>query len=212
MSNKDDRDNRSNQLNPNNSAYASSRSGSSSFDDDDTNSDLPFHSTRFYPTQRSTIRKFGKYGVGFVDRTGRARFFTFTLEAAGVNFFHGVENRLISDLERYFETFTNRLRSVIYRHLKEGPALFCLFDGTESCLPWHVRLELENPDGMRDSLVCINVQAQACNGSTQLIEALGAALSPPYEDWGTFEVESSGVSTLTFTYDARCRAAIEAVR
>lgn len=209
MSKKDDQDNRSNQLNPNNSAYASSRSGFSSSDDDDPDLDVSFQYTGSYVTQCRTLRKSGKYGVGFVDEAGRARFFTFTLEATRNDFFYGAEQGLVFDLEGYFEVFTTHLRGVIYRHLKGRPALYCRFDGTESCLPWDIPLELENPDRMRESLVESNIEAHPDFDATKQIEALGAVLHPPYEDWGAFAVEERGVSTLKFTYDARCRAALQ---
>jgi hypothetical protein len=209
MSAKDDQDNRSNQLNPNNPVYASSRRGVASFDDDDADLDECFQATNFYVKQRRTLRKSGEYGVGFVDQAGRARFFTFTLEATRDDFFYGAEQGLSHDLERYFEVFATHLRGLIYRHLKGHPALYCWFDGSESCLPWHVPLEPENPERMRESLISKNLEAQTGFDATKHVEALRAVLRPPYEDWGVFTVENRGISTLKFTYDARCTAALQ---
>ena len=209
MASKDDRDNRSNQLNPNNSVYASSRDTLTSPYDEDDNSCIPSRAPDYrYITQRPIIRKTGQYGVGVVNQQGHARFFTFTLEASREYFFHGTEQTVVTDLEIYFEGFTNHLRRMFYQHLKGHPDLFCLFDGTTSCLPWHVPLDLQNPGQMCGFLATYRSDVQKNADPEKVIESLQTVLRPPFEDWGSFRVEDRNVSTSKFTYEERCKTAI----
>ncbi|VVQ18617.1 hypothetical protein [Pseudomonas fluorescens] len=209
MSSKDDRDNRSNQLNPNNSAYESSRGTQSSSYGDDDDSCTPPHAPDYrYITQRPITRKTGQYGVGVVNQQGQARFFTFTLEASREHLFHGTEQTVVTDLEIYFESFTDHLRRMFSQHFKGYPALFCLFDGTTSCLPWHVPLDLQNPGQMCGFLATCSKDVRKDAAPEKIIESLRTVLRPPFEDWGSFRVEARNVSTLKFTYEERCKTAI----
>lgn len=139
MSSKSDRDNRSNQLNPNNDAYHSSR-GSSRGDDDD-----------FVPTRRSNFSTYyaqafrnpnvssqrtEKFGFGAVSLQGTSVFRTAILEAPGSSL---SQDAARVQLERFLETFERIAHRVLARSLGvEQLAIFAVFDPTESCLPWHV--------------------------------------------------------------------------
>ena len=147
-------------------------------------------------------------GWGGGSQQGQARFFTFTLAASREDFFYGAEATVSTYLMDYLDTFTMHLRGMFFRHFKGVPALFCLFDGTTNCLPWHVPLDLENPGKMHEFLATNNETVQGGSAPAQVIECLRAVLQPPFEDWGTFAVESGDVSSLKFTYDERCKTAI----
>lgn len=208
MSSKSDRDNRSNQLNSNNDAYASSRSASTSDSDDcypPLNSSLSNNSS--YVSQRDDIKKKGQYGIGLVTSDGQARFFTFTLEAT-VDGFLGREANATAKLEIYFEFFAGCIRERFARYTKDFPLIFCMFDGTTSRLPWHGPLNLERPEEMRAFLVTCKNDVKHGEDPDTLIETLRAVLHPPFEDWGSFEAEGREASSFRFIYEERCKKAI----
>tara|TARA_R110002124_G_scaffold133109_2_gene295704 strand:+ start:3955 stop:4362 length:408 start_codon:yes stop_codon:yes gene_type:complete len=109
-------------------------------------------------------------------------------------------------MEDYFERFTNHLRALFIRHFKAMPPLVVLFDGTESRLPWHVLLNLDQPEKMQEQLLACKVDVKKGFDADAIVHLLGETLHPPFEDWGTFEIEDREVSTLRFTYAQRCEA------
>jgi hypothetical protein len=81
MSTKSDRDNRANQLNPNNSAYASSREGSSKFDDDDESYQSLARHCRIQQPRQPTISE-ERYFIAAVTFEGDAILGCFTVRSA----------------------------------------------------------------------------------------------------------------------------------
>ncbi len=212
MSSKSDRDNRSNQLNPNNYAYHSSRAGNSHSDDCDGECgfrlgfDLSNH-IRVVPK----IKAEGDYGVGLVTAEGEPRFFTFKLEASEERSTLVWQDSVLHwQLVDYLDRFTNALLWLVTSHYKARPKLFVIFDGTSSRLPWHVPLHADQPELMREFLLeeKPNVIGMYDSEETSLHALLCSVLKPPYENWGTFEAERQSVSRLHFIYEHRCRDAL----
>ncbi len=210
MSSKSDRDNRSNQLNPNNSAYHSSRAGNALDDDcDDDQSYRRGINLENYRTVSPKLRMEGAYGVGFVTANGEPRFFTFKLEVSeNKSIFLGQDSRLKARLEDYMERFTGCLLWLVSTHYKARPNLFVIFDGTSSRLPWHAPFDPERPDLMTEFLLKEKIQIEGGADPEKTLSKLLSVLQPPYENWGTFEVEERGASTLKFIYERRCRDAL----
>lgn len=210
MSSKSDCDNRSNQLNPNNSVYHSSRAGNGHSDDDydDTygyRQSLDFHTyTRVVPK----IEVVGDYGVGLVTADGTPRFFTFQLEASDERSMFCEESALRVRLEDYLDRFTQALFWLTTSHYKARPALFVIFDGTSSRLPWHVPLHLDRPDLMKEFFLEEKPSVVGAADPEKIRSLLCSVLQPPYENWGAFEAERRSASTLRFIYEQRCRKAL----
>ena len=152
MSSKSDIDNRSNQLNPNNNAYHSSR-GSSQYGDDD---DVQHYgrSVSVAPIARSLkISRSATYGFGAVSMSRKAVFVTVT--------FHATAGSLASDPDRdceylhdrYSEDFTPIARGHLKNLLgQDDLALFAVFDPSTGPLPWHVPLHLSDAERTRDAV------------------------------------------------------------
>ena len=210
MSSKNDRDNRSNQLNSNNSAYHSSRAGSARDDYEDEGYHQPYVDIRSYKPVSIPVHQSGQYGVGIVTSGGEARFFTFQLQANGERSIFCNESILQVRLEDYFERFTQYLFSMVIRHYKARPALFVLFDGTSSKLPWHVPLDLNKPELMRQFILDEKPQVEKGFDPGDARALLCSVLQEPYEDWGSFEAERQQASTLSFSYAKRCAEALGA--
>lgn len=149
MSSKSDVDNRSNQLNPNNDAYHSSRS-SSRYEDED---EIQHYgkSVSIAPIARKLrVSRAATYGFGAVSMSRKAVFVTVT--------FHATAGLLESDPDRdceylhdrYSEDFTILARD----HLKillepDELALFAVFHPSTRRLPWHVPLHLTDVERTR---------------------------------------------------------------
>lgn len=210
MSSKSDRDNRSNQLNQNNSAYHSSRAGNAHSDDDYDDAyglrqNLDFHT---YVQVEPIIEMVGDYGVGLVTADGTPRFFTYQLKASGERLTSSTERTLRVRLEDYLERFTNALLWLTTSHYKARPALFVIFDGTSSRLPWHVPLHPDRPDLMKEFLLKEKPSFGGAAEPENVRSLLCSVLQPPYENWGAFEAEHQSASTLRFIYERRCREAL----
>lgn len=208
MSNKSDRDNRSNQLNPNNPAYASSRAGHSCDDEDDDWDPVPAVSRDLYQLP-PTIHVSGKYGVGMVSSQGQARFVTFELEASDSSGLYGdAHASLQAQIEDYFERFAAHVYGLFCAHLKARPVLYIEFDGTAGRLPWHVPLNLSQPEIMRTFVRSESMRMNGVLAPETAIELLCERLQGPAEDWGKFEALRRNTSDLTFVYAQRCNAEI----
>ncbi|VVO74412.1 hypothetical protein [Pseudomonas fluorescens] len=209
MSSKSDRDNRSNQLNPNNSAYHSSRADNGHSDDDydDNHGYRQSHDYHTYIRIEPKIEVVGDYGVGFVTADGTPRFFTFQLEASDERGLFS-ERTLRVRVEDYLDRFTQALFWVTTSHYKARPALFVIFDGTSNRLSWHVPLHLDRPDLMKESLLENKPRVEGAADPEKLRSLLCSVLQPPYENWGAFEAEFRSASTLRFIYEQRCRKAL----
>ncbi|MBB5423804.1 hypothetical protein HDG40_001948 [Paraburkholderia sp. JPY158] len=209
MSSKSDRDNRSTQLNPDNPASASSRAGSFR-DDDDDGEPVSYVDRYFYTPPRATpFQVIGQYGVGVVSQEGEARFVTFCLEATASATLLYSHSSLQARMEDYFERFAIHVHGLFHVHFKAPPVLYVQFDGTSGRLPWHVPLNLEQPETMRTFLMSHKPQMNCAPAPDAVIELLCDRLSEPSEDWGTFQVLHRDASDLTFIYARRCNAEIQ---
>lgn len=152
MSSKSDSDNRSNQLNPNNDAYYSSR-GSSRYgdDDDEQNYRPPASMACVFPCR--TVSRSATYGFGAVSMSGKAVYVTAD--------FHATSQPLAIDHDRdcqykfeiYLDDFTQLARGHLMCLLgKEEIALFTVFDSSTGRLPWHVHLLPNDIATTRDGL------------------------------------------------------------
>lgn len=210
MSSKSDQDNRSNQLNPNNSAYHDSRCGNAHSDDgDDCALDhQQSHDLRTYIQVVPKIEVVGNYGVGLVTADVKPRFFTFQLKACDESSMFCNESTLRVRMEDYLDRFTLELFRLTTSHYKARPALFVIFDGTSSRLPWHVPLNPDRPDLMREFLLEDKPSVEGVADPEKIRSLLCTALQTPHENWGLFEAERQSASTLRFTYERRCREAL----
>ncbi|WP_233855139.1 hypothetical protein [Paraburkholderia sp. HD33-4] len=209
MSSKSDRDNRSDQVNPNNPAYASSRAGNLRDDDDDWEP-VSYLDRYFYtPPRATTFQAIGHYGVGVVSQEGDARFVTFRLEATTSATLLYTHSGLQARVEDYFERFAIHVHGLFHVHFKAPPVLYVQFDGTSGRLPWHVPLNLEQPETMQTFLMTHKPYMNCAPAPDAVIKLLCDRLSEPSEDWGTFEALDQNTSDLTFIYARRCNAEIE---
>lgn len=140
MSSKSDRDNRSNQLNPNNDAYHSSRGSSRGDDDDDfvmaRRSNFGTYYAEAFRNPNVSPQRTEKFGFGAVSLQGTSVFRTAIFEAPGSSLSQDVAR---VQLERFLEKFERIAHGVLARSFgAEQLAIFAVFDPTESCLPWHV--------------------------------------------------------------------------
>lgn len=152
MSTKSDTDNRSNQLNPNNDAYYSSRD-SSRRGDDDEDQGYWSHAPVAYVTRPLNVSRTATFGFGAVAMSGKAIYVTAT--------FHVTARLLAGDperdcqylLEKYLEDFTQHARYHLKCHLGKGElALFAVFDSSTGRLPWHAPLVLNDIEKTREGL------------------------------------------------------------
>ncbi|RZF25098.1 hypothetical protein EVC45_35385 [Paraburkholderia sp. UYCP14C] len=209
MSSKSGRDNRSDQLNSNNPAYASSRA--SNFRDDDVDWEPVSYLDRYFytPPRATTFQAIGHYGVGVVSQEGEARFVTFRLEATTSATLLYTHSGLQARVEDYFERFAIHVHGLFHVHFKAPPVLYVQFDGTSGRLPWHVPLDLEQPETMQTFLMTHKPSMNFAPAPDAVIKLLCDRLSEPSEDWGTFEALDRNTSDLTFIYASRCNAEIE---
>jgi len=140
MSSKSDRDNRSNQLNPNNDGYHSSRGSSRDGDDDDDKDYRPQTAVGFVD-QPLLVSRSATYGFGAVAMSGKAVYVTANFHATARLFASEPDRDCQYQFEIYLEDFTQLARG----HLKgclgeEDLALFAVFDSSTGRLPWHVHL------------------------------------------------------------------------
>ena len=151
MSGKSDTDNRSNQLNPNNDAYHSSR-GSSRYGDDDDQDYRP-HTTVARVVPAVKVSRSATNGFGAVAMSGRAIYVTANFHATARQLVVDTDSDCRHQIEYYQEGFTK----LAYRHLKcllenEELALFTVFDSSPSRLPWHALLLPNDIDATRAGL------------------------------------------------------------
>lgn len=159
MSSKSNQDNRSNQLNPNNDAYHSSR-GTSRPDGDDDDADSVktcWHITSIERINEAHGRqpRVETFAFGAVSLDGRAifRMATFTIP----NFSFGANDGQVR-LEDYLTDFERLACAKLAKSFGSNAlALFAVFDPTESCLPWHVPLQLENLQNTRAAISFIRL-------------------------------------------------------
>ncbi|RON51823.1 hypothetical protein BK665_18340 [Pseudomonas frederiksbergensis] len=147
----------------------------------------------------------GHYGIGVVDHDGQARFVTFSLTTSTLQQ-HAYVGR--ARLEDYLDIFCAHVRRLFVRRQKKQLSMFCIFDGTDSRLPWHVPLNREYPEKMREFLTHCRSEVRRKVDQNITIEQLRTVLQPPYEDWGTFEAPGRNAPSLSFAYEERCNKAI----
>lgn len=154
MSSKSDRDNRSNQLNPNNDAYNSSRGTSRSGSDDDDNGTAPTHFHTVDPDMfmqlNGCMPRVETYAFGAVSLNGRAVYRTATFAVPGSSF---SKDAARVQFEEYLNNFDPLARATLAKSLgPEELAIFAVFDPTESCLNWHVPLQQDDLQATRASI------------------------------------------------------------
>jgi hypothetical protein len=149
MSSKSDYDNRSNQLNPNNDAYYSSRgvSRSGGYDDDDEGTDdsssSPYRFVERPRTPQWSAPRTETFAFAAVSMDCKVAFRTAVFEAPG----DGNNARAaIVQLEDYLHDFAPLAKQQLAQCLAPSEmALFAVFDPTESCLPWHLPFSPKDP-------------------------------------------------------------------
>jgi hypothetical protein len=150
MSSKSDRDNRSNQLNPNNDRYNSSRESSRHGDDDDE--DRPQRHVACIPMPRPASRS-ATYGFGAVTMSGKAVYVTANFHATANLCAIEPDRDCQYKFEMYLEDFTRLARGHLEGLLgKEELALFAVFDSSTGRLPWHLCLLRNDMETTGDGL------------------------------------------------------------
>lgn len=140
MSGKSDTDNRSNQLNPNNDAYHSSR-GSSRYGDDDDDQDYRPHAAMACVAPTLKVSRSATNGFGAVSMSGRAIYVTANFHATARLSEGDIDRDCRYQIEQYQEDFIQLVRHHLKCLLeKEELALFAVFDSSTGLLPWHVPL------------------------------------------------------------------------
>lgn len=140
MSSKSDRDNRSNQLNPNNDGYYSSRDSSRYGHDDD---DQDYRPQRHMACDALPLHvsRSATYGFGAVTMSGKAVYVTANFHATAHLLAIEPDRDCQYKFEMYLEDFTQLARDHLEGLLgKEELALFAVFDASTGRLPWHVPL------------------------------------------------------------------------
>jgi hypothetical protein len=159
MSSKSDRDNRSNQLNPNNGAYWSSRGHSSedSSSDDDSGWPVSRSIADYLPAPRINRDPYIET-VGFcvVSLDGRALYRCLSLEVPSSANDPGNARNQIAD---FLDDFSYRIRDRMAEAIRpEALALFAVFDPTRHRTPWHVPL---HPDSLEATRAAISIDRLA---------------------------------------------------
>lgn len=162
MSSKSDRDNRSNQLNPNNDAYYSSR-GCSRNDDGDED-EIPYAKTASLQSPRPPwVERSETYGFGAVSMSGRAQYVTAKFNASGRQYSFEPAHKFKVMFEDYLEDFVHLARGHLKNLLdKEDLALYVVFDPSADRLPWHAALF---PDDLESTRAEINLRKCVYVGS-----------------------------------------------
>lgn len=138
MSSKSDRDNRSNQLNPNNDGYYNSRESSRYGDDDDD--DRPQRNVACV-SMPGPVSRSATYGFGAVTMSGKAVYVTANFHATADLCAIEPDRDCQYKFEMYLEYFTQLARGHLEGLLgKDELALFAVFDSSTGRLPWHVCL------------------------------------------------------------------------
>ncbi|CAD6525956.1 hypothetical protein [Paraburkholderia metrosideri] len=152
MSSKSDRDNRANQLNPNNDAYYSSRglAGFRVYDDDDYAGSGPTLTYGIPSRPDASPPRAETFAFGAVSLDGRAAYRTATFAAPGSRF---NSNATSFQMEEYLEEFESLAHAGL-KDLLGAPelAIFAVFDPTRSCLPWHVPSHLHDVEATRSMI------------------------------------------------------------
>lgn len=149
MSRQSDLDNHANQLNPNNDEYYNCRSGGSDSDDELEESGTALHASKI---MRDPVRHPDSltrcYGFGAVSLNGEAIYARATVEVGGSLY---NQSSLESACEDFLEyCLEKEALRFVERQLRASPlALFAVFDASNSCLPWHVPMDLQ--DALRTS-------------------------------------------------------------
>lgn len=152
MSSKSDRDNRSNQLNPNNDGYYSSR-GSSRCDDDNDDQDYRPQAAVGFVDQFLNVSRSATYGFGAVAMSGKAVYVTANFHATAQPLAIEPDRNCQYQFEIYLEDFTQLARGHLMNLLgKEELALFAVFDSSNDRLPWHVYLLPNDLETTRNGL------------------------------------------------------------
>lgn len=204
MSSKSDRDNRSNQLNPNNAAYASARSWHRDDDDDGYDSIAARHEQcpPLSPiTWGDDVRD---YALGFVGSHGQVRLIRFQLSVKTL--VASVLNRPDAKHEDFLEHFCENV-SRLFRGRWREIALRMAFDGRGEVIEWMtwshpLRRQLERCDEVDP--VCPAGTLVKPGEIVEARELLLRAATPPFEHWGRFQIPSQR-SSLSFVYEQRCR-------
>ena len=161
MSAKSDRDNRANQLNPNNDTYYSSRGLSGAGGDDDDDAGYAPYLDPAYDQERFALLngcppRTETFAFGAVTLEGRTAYRTAAFAAPGSSVGKAAA---IVQLEDYLGGFTNLARALLQRVLgSQDLGIFAIFDPTESCLPWHVPFYQENLEATRASISADRLQ------------------------------------------------------
>lgn len=139
-------DDRSDSMNPNNDAYNSSR-GLNDDDDDDgeflVNANASFSRVTIAP-QQTHIQIFG---FGAVSIEGEAVYGNVKFMAVD-----NLSRSITSRFEDFLEFIDLPMRDMLRKRLQTKTlALYAVFDPTNSCLPWHVPLDLNDVERTRDS-------------------------------------------------------------
>jgi hypothetical protein len=207
MSSKNDRDNRSNQLNPNSAAYESSRSEGRRDDSDDDGVATSALSRRSSPL--TWVRDERDFALGFVGHHGQVRLIRFRLNIPHLN------SDLFPRAESRFDDFLEHLSNHVSRMLRVrwggGIALRMAFDASGEVLKWMTWLHSAG-----ERLERCDVADPACpvgavvkpGETVEAREILFRAATPPFENWGTFEMPSR-LSSLTFDFERRCQELVK---
>lgn len=202
MSSKSDRDNRSNQLNPNNTAYASSRGWNR--DDDECESIASRPRPFLLPTPAIWSDDVRDYALGFVGIRGQVRFIRFQLS---VEILVG-SGLSCPDLEHesFLQHFCENVSRLLCGRWQEI-ALCMAFDGRGEVIEWLTLLapfkrQLERCDEVDP--VCPAGTLVKPGEIVPARELLLRAAKPPFEHWGRFQ-KPSRLSALSFVYEQRCR-------
>lgn len=202
MSSKSDRDNRSNQLNPNNAAYASSRGGNR--DDDDCDSTAVRHRLFSLPAPPTWIDDVRDYALGYVGIHGQVRFIRFQLSVevlarSGLSWQYG-------EHESFLEYFCENVSRMLCGRWQEI-ALCMAFDGRGEVIEWMTWSHSRHRQLERCDVVDPVCPAGTLVKPGEIVgarELLLRAANPPFEHWGRFPKPSS-LSRLSFEYEQRCR-------
>jgi hypothetical protein len=212
MSSKSDLDNRSNQLNPNNPAYASSRGGTS-HDDDGCHEVSPLTKSLYAtPSTPTWVSEERDYVLGFVGVCGQVRLVQFSLKTTSSNcrYFGRRPDAMQTE---YLEHFCENVRRM-FRMRWSGLSFQMAFDGRGECIDWMTRhLSLHGRLERCDIIdpVCPAGLLVAPGEIVEARELLSRAAKSSIERWGGFEMPSK-ISSLSFEHEKRCQALVRGTK
>jgi hypothetical protein len=153
MSSKSDRDNRSNQLNSNNSAYHSSRSTLHDQDGDEE-INIRFGAVRNYSSFESNrVTRSESYGFGAVSMAKKAVFVTARFHATSDYPVLNPDRNCRYLIDLYVEEFESLARFYLKKLLRvEDLAIFTVFDPSSDRLRWHAPFFPEDVGATRKGL------------------------------------------------------------